>query len=118
MLLVQLLKKHSFGFLVGRVTAADEPPNPARQAFDARGFRHVLYSSVLATDMSLHFAWVSSLKALGDRLAEWDDEGPVCLSRANKKVLQADRILICQALIKCADISNPVSIQWCHSCQN
>ncbi|WVQ98530.1 hypothetical protein IAU59_005656 [Kwoniella sp. CBS 9459] len=100
MLIVQLLRKHGFGFLI------EGPPAPASPSLDQKGFRRVLYSSVLATDMSLHFAWIQRLKDFDEGLREGevgDDE--------------YDRVMICQALIKCADISNPtrpidVSQHW------
>ncbi|KAL7422124.1 3',5'-cyclic-nucleotide phosphodiesterase [Cryptotrichosporon argae] len=107
MLIVQLLRKHGFGFLLGQTSATGIP---ARDAIDARGFRHVLYSSVLATDMSLHFAWIQDLKEFGEAM-----RGPA--PGARDELVEDDRIMICQALIKCADISNPtrpidVSEHW------
>ncbi|WVF72402.1 hypothetical protein IAT40_007217 [Kwoniella sp. CBS 6097] len=100
MLVVQLLRKHGFGFLI------EGSPAPASPLFDQKGFRRVLYSTVLATDMSLHFAWIQRLKDFDEGLREGEvgeDE--------------YDRVMICQALIKCADISNPtrpidVSQHW------
>ncbi|OCF35312.1 hypothetical protein I316_02858 [Kwoniella heveanensis BCC8398] len=100
MLIVQLLRKHGFGFLI------EGSPAPASPSLDQKGFRRVLYSSVLATDMSLHFAWIQRLKDFDEGLREGEvgeDE--------------YDRVMICQALIKCADISNPtrpidVSQHW------
>ncbi|WVW83390.1 hypothetical protein I302_105409 [Kwoniella bestiolae CBS 10118] len=100
MLIVQLLRKHGFGFLI------EGTPISPTQALDQKGFRRVLYSTVLATDMSLHFAWIQRLKEFDEGLREGDvgeDE--------------YDRVMICQALIKCADISNPtrpidVSQHW------
>jgi len=90
MLLARLLRKHGFYFLIC-------PSIIRQEGFEAQGFRKVLYSSVLATDMSLHFAWIARLKDFGASLRterESSDED--------------DRIMLCQAIIKCADISNPV----------
>lgn len=100
MLSVQLLRKHGFGFILAPATAAEASEYPARAKLDSRGFRRVLYSAILATDMSLHFAWIQRLKELGE------------LSRSEKPLerdefVEEDRIMICQALLKCADISNP-----------
>ncbi|WVR04999.1 hypothetical protein IAU60_002011 [Kwoniella sp. DSM 27419] len=101
MLIVQLLRKHGFGFLVeGALT-------PAAKHLDQKSFRRVLYSSVLATDMSLHFAWIQRLKDFGEGMRE----------RIGSEDDEYDRVMICQALIKCADISNPtrpidVSQHW------
>ncbi|KAK6902664.1 hypothetical protein I203_107922 [Kwoniella mangroviensis CBS 8507] len=100
MLIVQLLRKHGFGFLI------EGAPHSPSQTIDQKGFRRVLYSTVLATDMSLHFAWIQRLKDFDEGLREGEigeDE--------------YDRVMICQALIKCADISNPtrpidVSQHW------
>ncbi|KAK8869991.1 hypothetical protein IAR55_000561 [Kwoniella newhampshirensis] len=100
MLVVQLLRKHGFGFLI------EGNPIDTSVDHDQKAFRKILYSSVLATDMSLHFAWIQRLKEFDERLRDGEvgeDED--------------DRIMICQALIKCADISNPtrpidVSQHW------
>ena len=65
-------------------------------------FRKSLAGIVLATDMSVHFDFMSSFRHL-----------------ANGKDFPLDyqRLLLCQAIIKCADISNPVraSISLCRS---
>lgn len=114
MLVVQLLRKHGFGFVLGSSAPNGAASLPelttttqlARQAFDARGFRKVLYSSVLATDMSLHFAWIARLKDFGAAIEGGEIE---LADRQGADLLEEDRIMICQSLIKCADISNPVS---------
>lgn len=110
MLIVQLLRKHGFGYLLGSASAAELKAVPARAGIDSRSFRRVLYSAILATDMSLHFAWIQKLKELGTAMQgnPPEDRTAVC---------EADRIMISQALIKCADISNPtrpidVSEHW------
>ena len=58
---------------------------------------------MLSTDMSLHFAWIQNLKEFGLGISE--DGGDMRSEEA-----EVDRVMLCQALIKCADISNPVSI--------
>ncbi|BEJ00602.1 hypothetical protein CcaverHIS631_0504590 [Cutaneotrichosporon cavernicola] len=110
MLTVQLLRKHGFGFLLASPTMAQAAEHPARAKLDTRGFRRVLYSAILATDMSLHFAWIHRLKELGEIV-----RGIEPLER--DQLVEEDRIMVCQALIKCADISNPsrpmdVSEHW------
>lgn len=100
MLSVQLLRKHGFGFLLSPATAAEAEQHPARAKLDSRGFRRVLYSAILATDMSLHFAWIQRLKELGELIKS---EKPL----DRDELIEQDRIMVCQALIKCADISNP-----------
>ena len=59
-------------------------------------FRRLLYKTLLATDMSVHFDFMSSFQSLLD-------EVPLDPSKR--------QVLVCQALIKCADISNPVGDQ-------
>lgn len=97
MLVVQLLRKYGLGFLIERTkysSGEQAVPN-----LDQKSFRQVLYSSILATDMSLHFAWVQKLKEFDARL-----------NAREVGAVEDERILICQALIKCADISNPVGL--------
>lgn len=110
MLIVQLLRKHGFGYLLGSASQAEMQAVPARAGIDSRGFRRVLYSAILATDMSLHFAWIQRLKELAAAM-----KGDVVEDRS--KIDEEDRVMISQALIKCADISNPsrpidVSEHW------
>lgn len=111
MLVVQLIRKHGFGFLIDPApSTSDNGP----QRFDTRGFRNVLYSSILATDMSLHFAWMQSLEdfegQVSSGLGIYDyKNGTRGQGVARDEKVESDRILIAQAIIKCADISNPVS---------
>ncbi|EIM21914.1 HD-domain/PDEase-like protein [Wallemia mellicola] len=145
-LLVQLLRKHNLGFLIGassvsslspfdviditddhydsvetnqlkrasakaesEVTAMatatpNSPTTPTTSAapkenkttHDARKFRNLMSKTVLATDMSLHFDFMKMLTDMRER-------------RLNGKECDEDldRTLLLQALIKCADISNP-----------
>ena len=58
-------------------------------------FRKLLLQMVLATDMSVHADFMKRFEALVQ------DEGRLSSLRERK-------VLMCQALIKCADISNPV----------
>ncbi|GAA5989589.1 hypothetical protein JCM10908_000545 [Rhodotorula pacifica] len=80
----------------------------------ATPFRRVLESSILATDMSRHFAFVTDLTEMKKR----NDAG---LTRTEDE-LEADRLLLCAGLIKCADISNPtrphrISRSWAAALQ-
>jgi hypothetical protein len=91
--LIHMLRKFHFDeFLGGDFGCLGDAATP---------FRRVLESSILATDMSRHFAFVTDLAEMKKRM----DAG---LSR-NAEELEADRLLLCAGLIKCADISNPVS---------
>ena len=56
-------------------------------------FRRLLYKTLLATDMSVHPEFMSGFQSLLNEPS---------LDPAKRQVL------VCQALIKCADISNPV----------
>lgn len=87
-LLLSLMRSHGLGTLL------DRPDFGA-------SFRKVLFLVVLATDMGMHGDFMKSFsKHIHSRHARSD------LKR---------RILICQALIKCADISNPVRASQFHA---
>jgi hypothetical protein len=105
MLISRLLRTHGFDFLLSSTAF---PPSHSATSFtasrsniDTRAFRDVLYSSILATDMSLHFAWIDELKAFEREIRE---------GGTRRRDDEDARVMICQALIKCADISNPVSL--------
>jgi hypothetical protein len=74
------------------------------KVFDETKMRSLMISSILATDMGLHFDYMKNLKDLqtklngGDAIDKWD-------SKAKDKEVA----LLCGLLIKCADISNVVS---------
>lgn len=57
-------------------------------------FRKLLLGTVLATDLSLHYEFMANFQ----ELVTGKDMGEV-----------KRKLLVCQAIIKCADISNPVS---------
>ena len=79
-LILQIMRHNSLGFVLDR---------PASGA----SFRKLLLGTVLATDMGVHFEFMAEFDRFlrGEEFPEF------------KK-----RVLVCQALIKCADISNPV----------
>ncbi|KAL7412578.1 hypothetical protein BDY24DRAFT_341660 [Mrakia frigida] len=98
-LVVSLLKKHGFGWLFAEAKAA-------RAA--VVDFRKLLFGTILATDMSMHFGWMSSLVEMGEQGGM--GVGGLSLSEGAKERLAGkDRLMVLQALMKCADISNPVS---------
>ncbi|KAK2630050.1 hypothetical protein QTJ16_000870 [Diplocarpon rosae] len=81
-------------------------------AFQGAEMRQLMISSILATDMGLHFDYMNKLGFLQERLHEnggtdgW-----------NGRLLDEQRTLACSLLIKCADISNvarkyDVAAQW------
>jgi len=90
-LLLQLMRKHGLGHLIS-TTSSSSPASSAA----AIEFRRLILQIVLMTDMSLHFEWIG-------RFGKLADEG--CALPAD-----GGKLLICQALIKCGDISNPVRI--------
>ncbi|GHJ84156.1 hypothetical protein NliqN6_0558 [Naganishia liquefaciens] len=137
-LVVQLLRKHGFQFLLtgsSSVTAktgltvvtnaaSTSEPSPMSDLFpnvlpasatsqsfrrdvqpgavgDWRGFKKLLYATVLSTDMSLHFDWLKRFNDLGKRA-----RAGLCVDMSEAEEEEA-RTLVCQSLIKCADISNP-----------
>lgn len=69
-------------------------------------FRKIVVNSILATDMSMHDEYVEKIKQQATRIKEnqinWND----------KSTCEKEKILLCSALIKCADISNCVSNKY------
>ncbi|KAG8748476.1 3',5'-cyclic-nucleotide phosphodiesterase [Ceratobasidium sp. 414] len=104
---------------IGLVSYASSPGLAATYqthhfARQPRGFRWLLVQTVLATDMSVHFKWLDGFKT-------WDASGSSKGSEFRQGVVglteDEERLMICQALIKCGDISNPtrphaVSEHW------
>lgn len=81
-LLLSIMRHHGLGVLL----------DPTKQG---TSFRRILYKTLLATDMSVHTEFMSNFQSL-----------------LHEPFLDPLRrqVLVCQALIKCADISNPVSL--------
>lgn len=74
------------------------------QAFEDTRMRSLMISSILATDMGLHFDYMKKLGDLQERLHVHNStEG------WNGRTLEEQTALACALLIKCADISNVVS---------
>lgn len=63
-------------------------------------FRKIVVSSVLATDMALHHEYVSKIK---EQAVRFDKNATAASNTIHE---DEERILLCSALIKCADISN------------
>jgi hypothetical protein len=84
-----LVKEHCFS----QLTDLRSNPNYAI-------FRKIVVNSILATDMSMHDEYVEKIKLQATRIKEnqidWND----------KSTREKEKILLCSALIKCADISN------------
>lgn len=74
-------------------------------AFEDRKMRSLMISSILATDMGLHFDYMKRLADLKEKLSANDTtEG------WNSRLVEEQKGLACALLIKCADISNVVRI--------
>ena len=78
-------------------------------AFEDSGMRKLLINSILATDMGVHFKYMSDLGNLQQKL---HDNGNTT-DGWSPQVLDEYRTLACGLLIKCADISNVVSSTDC-----
>lgn len=74
-----------------------------KHAFEDISMRGLLISSILATDMGLHFKYMTDLGNLQDKVHH--NNGTEGWS---PQVLEEYRTLTCGLLIKCADISNVV----------
>lgn len=69
----------------------------------ALGFRKIVVNSILATDMSMHDEYVTKIQDQAQRLRRNE------IDFTDKATCEKEKILMCGALIKCADISNCVS---------
>ncbi|KAL2271465.1 hypothetical protein VTJ83DRAFT_836 [Remersonia thermophila] len=81
-------------------------------AFSDTKMRNLMISSILSTDMGLHFDYMEKLRALQDMLRT----SPAVNDWTNA-VKTEQKALLCALLIKCADISNvarrhDTAIQW------
>ncbi|KAI9257371.1 hypothetical protein BDA99DRAFT_561855 [Phascolomyces articulosus] len=85
MTLFQIFKKHKLDECLGSTE-------------DYHAFRKTVVASILATDMSLHNDYVTKIKGQPARLRN--------LNALDESAREEERILLCSALIKCADISN------------
>ena len=84
-LIMQLMRHHGLGSLLDRPKSGPS-------------FRKLLSMTILATDMSVHSEFMRCFREMVE------SETPVDPFK--------QKVLVCQALIKCADISNPVSYSY------
>ncbi|KAI8379342.1 uncharacterized protein BYT42DRAFT_568478 [Radiomyces spectabilis] len=89
MTLFQIIKKHGLDQYAGGTGAADY-----------QEFRKTVVTTILATDMSLHNEYVTKIKDQAVRLKNCD------FHSLEEPAKMEERLLICSAIIKCADISN------------
>ncbi|KAL1899471.1 3',5'-cyclic-nucleotide phosphodiesterase [Sporothrix stenoceras] len=83
-------------------------------AFNDSKMRNLMTSSILATDMGLHFDYMKKLGNTQDKLAESNTT-----DGWNGRMFEDQTALACALLIKCADISNvarrhDAALQWMH----
>lgn len=74
------------------------------RVFEDTRMRSLMISSILATDMGLHFDYMKRLTDLQEKLKS----EPMIDKRSS--TLEDQKAFMCSLLIKCADISNVVSI--------
>lgn len=79
------------------------------QVFSDTKMRRLMIESILATDMGVHFKYMSEVGNLQEKLAHNNRT----TDGWNVKLLEQYRDLTCGLLIKCADISNVVSNSKC-----
>jgi hypothetical protein len=75
------------------------------QAFADSAMRKLMINNILATDMGLHFKYMSDLGNLQQKIAHCKGETDAW----NAKFKEEQKDLACGVLIKCADICNVVS---------
>lgn len=73
-------------------------------AFEDAKMRSLMISSILSTDMGLHFDYMKRLADTQSRLSE-----PNAADGWDSRMIEEQKTLACSLLIKCADISNVVS---------
>lgn len=83
-------------------------------AFEDRGMRALMISSILATDMGLHFDY---MKKLGDLQEKLHDNNST--EGWNGRQVEEHKALACSLIIKCADVSNvarhyDAAFKWMH----
>ncbi|KAB5570804.1 3'5'-cyclic nucleotide phosphodiesterase [Coniochaeta sp. 2T2.1] len=83
-------------------------------AFNDCKMRKLMISSILATDMGLHFEYMKKMGDAQDKFrAQTSTEG------WDARATEAHKALVCALIIKCADISNvarrhDAALQWMH----
>ncbi|KAF9972429.1 3',5'-cyclic-nucleotide phosphodiesterase [Actinomortierella ambigua] len=96
MALFQVMKKHGFECF--------DVDSQNRKFME---FRKMVVSTILATDMGLHFDYVGKIKEQANRVRARNEDP---LAPQNKmpaaNIVEQERLVLCGTLIKCADISN------------
>ncbi|KAF9933969.1 3',5'-cyclic-nucleotide phosphodiesterase [Linnemannia zychae] len=95
MALFQVMKKHGFECF--------DVDSQNRKFME---FRKMVVSTILATDMGLHFDYVSKIKEQTERLRLRNLPGGNVPKPNQASIDEQERLVLCGSLIKCADISN------------
>ncbi|RYC61193.1 hypothetical protein CHU98_g5018 [Xylaria longipes] len=82
------------------------------RVFEDTKMRTLMISSILATDMGLHFDYMKRLADLQEKL-----KSEPMIHKWSERTVEDQKALICSLLIKCADISNvarryDTALQW------
>lgn len=85
------------------------------KVFEDTKMRNLMISSILATDMGIHFDYMAKLGSLQERFHKNNDSS----DGWNGRTLETETALACAILIKCADISNvareyKAAVKWMH----
>lgn len=75
-------------------------------AFEDRKMRNLMISSILATDMGLHFDYMKKLDTIKEKLKAGNG-----IEGWTEREVDEGRALACALIIKCADISNVVCLR-------
>ncbi|KAG9072485.1 3',5'-cyclic-nucleotide phosphodiesterase [Linnemannia hyalina] len=95
MALFQVMKKHGFECF--------DVDSQNRKFME---FRKCVVSTILATDMGLHFDYVGKIKEQTERLRLRNLPGGDIPKPNQASIDEQERLVLCGSLIKCADISN------------
>ncbi|KAF8503901.1 hypothetical protein BU17DRAFT_58437 [Hysterangium stoloniferum] len=97
-LLLQTMRKHGMSHLL------DSSPETS-EYFHSTPKPPLLVKTILATDMSVHGQWMTMLSEFNERQRKLENRNRP--GHVEMPVDSQTRLLLCQALLKCADISNP-----------
>ncbi|KAG0042687.1 3',5'-cyclic-nucleotide phosphodiesterase [Gryganskiella cystojenkinii] len=95
MALFQVMKKHGFECF--------DVDSQNRKFME---FRKMVVSTILATDMGLHFDYVGKIKEQNERLRIRNTPAGQVPKPNQASIDEQERLVLCGTLIKCADISN------------
>ncbi|KAF9580382.1 3',5'-cyclic-nucleotide phosphodiesterase [Lunasporangiospora selenospora] len=100
MALFQVMKKHGFECF--------DVDSQNRKFME---FRKMVVSTILATDMGLHFDYVTKIKEQTERIRLRNFHKEAIPVAKQASIDEQERLVLCGTLIKCADISNAADIE-------